>query len=320
MVRRSVYLGAGGYDLTAAGSLVYLPGVNAEVGNLVQRTHDGRMTILNVPAAAHLRFTPSPDGRRIATVVEGVRQQELRVYDLSSGGAQAIDQGFYISAPSWSPDGTRLVYRVDGEPGNERLIVRRLDSPEAPRELLAGGGSQVTQPSSWLADDFLLVGAGTNAAEAMLLDPTASPVRVDSLGFSSFFTSISPDRRWIAIQNQGAAGIRLQPWPARDRVYQVDAVGIEPRWRSATELAFQLPGASAIHQVTVTPASGSPVGARRPLVEDRRFVDTPGWSFAFTGTGDLIYLRSPASDEGHYLRVVPNWVDQMKRAVDEANR
>jgi hypothetical protein len=117
-----------------------------------------------------------------------------------------------------------------------------------------------------------------------------------------------------------ASADTLQPWPARDRVYQVDAVGIEPRWRSATELAFQLPGASAIHQVTVTPASGSPVGARRPLVEDRRFVDTPGWSFAFTGTGGLIYLRSPASDEGHYLRVVPNWVDQMKRAVDEANR
>jgi len=319
-VRRGVYLGAGSYDLTMDGTLVYLPGLNAEVGRLVQRMRDGRLTTLNVSPAAHLRFSPSPEGRRMATVVEGVQQQELRVYDLRDGTYERYDQGFYLSAPVWSPDGTRLVYRRDTAPGQEALLLRRLDSPEAPRALLPGQRTMVTQPSAWLADDFLLVGAGTNAGQALLLNPAVAPTTVDSLGFSSFFTSISPDRRWIAAQNQGAGGIRLLPWPAMDRVYQVDAEGIEPRWRSATELAFQLPGASVIHQVTIDHASGSPVGPRQLVTQDPRFVDTPGWSFAFTGDGDLVYLQSPAGDAGHYLRVVPGWLRQIKRVVDEANR
>ncbi len=320
LVRRSVYLGAGSYDLTANGTLVYLPGLNAEVGNLVQRMRDGRLTILNVGPAAHLRFSPSPEGRRVATVVEGVQQQELRVYDLRDGTYHSYDQGFYVSAPAWSPDGTRLVYRRDTAPGEETLLLRRLDSPEAPRALLPGQGTMVTQPSSWLADDFLLVGAGTNAAQALLLNPAVTPATIDSLGFSSFFTSISPDRRWIAVQNQGAGGIRLLPWPAMDHVYQVDAEGIEPRWRSATELAFQLPGASVIHQVTIDRRSESPVGPRQLVAQDPRFVDTPGWSFAFTSDGDLVYLQAPAGDAGHYLRVVPDWLRKIKRVVDDANR
>lgn len=31
-------------------------------------------------------------------------------------------------------------------------------------------------------------------------------------------------------------------------------------------------------------------------------------------------LQSPAENLVHYVRVIPGWVDQMKAAVDEANR
>jgi len=320
MVRRSVYLGAGSFDLTADGTLVYAPGLNAEVGRLVLRSRDGRVTPLNVGPAAHLRFTPSPDDRRMATVVEGVQQQELRVYDLQSGKYETYDRGFYVSAPSWSPDGRRLVYRRNADPSNEVLLMRYLDSPEPPRELLPKGAPLVTQPSSYRAEDMLLIGVGINEAEVLLLDPTTTPTGVTSLGFSSFFASISPDRRWIAMQNQGAAGIRLQPWPARDRIYQVDAEGIEPRWRSSSELAFQIPGARTIYQVAIGRTGDASVGPREVITEDPRFADTPGWSFAFTSIGDLIYLQSPVEDAMHYVRAVPNWVAQMKRAVNEANR
>lgn len=34
----------------------------------------------------------------------------------------------------------------------------------------------------------------------------------------------------------------------------------------------------------------------------------------------VLYLQSPAENLGYYFRVIPGWVKQMKRAVDEANR
>jgi hypothetical protein len=56
------------------------------------------------------------------------------------------------------------------------------------------------------------------------------------------------------------------------------------------------------------------------IVRDPRFADTPGWSLALTTSGELIYLQSPTENSGFYVRVIPGWVDRMKRAVDAANR
>jgi hypothetical protein len=62
------------------------------------------------------------------------------------------------------------------------------------------------------------------------------------------------------------------------------------------------------------------VVSKELVVRDPRFADTPGWSTAYTPAGELVYLQSPAENLGYYVRVIPDWVDQMKRAVDKANR
>ena len=183
------------------------------------------------------------------------------------------------------------------------------------------------QPSSYLAENFLLVGAGWHASVPMVLDPTVTPPKVDSLRLNSYFVSISPDRAWIAYQNQGARGIVLQPFPSLDRRYQVDPQGGEPLWRSATELVYFTTSTGgntsqrqSFSRVTIDPSSSSPVGKPQVLFTDPRFADTPGWSHAITTGGDIIYLQTPAENLGYYVRVVPGWVQQMKRAVDAANR
>ena len=78
--------------------------------------------------------------------------------------------------------------------------------------------------------------------------------------------------------------------------------------------------AATIHRVRIDATSGSPVGKREIITRDPRFNDTPGWSFALTSSGELIYLQSSSEKLGFYIRVIPGWVGQMKRAVDEANR
>ena len=320
-VRRSAYSGAGHYDITDAGALVYVPGINAEMGRLVRWSSDGRTVPLPVDEAVHLRFSPSPDGQRLGTVVEGIEQEELRLYDLRTGTHEIVDRGFFIGGPGWSPDGLRIAYRKQefDTPDKETVYLRRLDSPEKPRVLISGD-YRANEPNSFLADDFILLGVSVKDGVVMVIDPTTTPPKIDSLPFSNYFISMSPDRKWIAYQNQGARGIMLQPWPSLDRRYQVDAQGGEPRWRSATELVYVVPAGGQLMQVRIDAAANSPVGKPELLFADPRWADTPGWSHAVMAGGDLVYLQTPSENLGYYLRVVPDWVKTMKRAVDMANR
>ena len=175
--------------------------------------------------------------------------------------------------------------------------------------------------SSYLSDTKLLVGSGSERS-AILVDPTVAPVRVDSLGLSAFFVSISPDERWLAYQNQGATGVFVEPWPARTERFSIDPDGSDPQWRSSTELIYYTvrEDAGIFHRVSIDASTYPPVGASRVWKVDPLFSDTDGPSFALGPERDLVYKRFPDQNLGYYVRVVPGWVAQMKRAVDEANR
>ena len=326
MVRRSGYSGAGQFDIADDGTLTYVPGINVDIGRLVRLSRDGRTTELPVEAAAYLRFSSSPDGRRLATVVQGLEYQELKVFDLEGKSQETVDTAFYIGAPAWSPDGGALAYRKSDDPDEESLLLRRLDSPGGPISLLSNRPPRPVQVSSWIAPNFLLVGSLLSKSGAIIVDPTHTPATIDSVGIASYFVSISPDRHWIAYQSGGVTGVHLQPWPALDRHYLVDAEGTEPRWTSNSELVYLSQYRSAgviaasIYRARISGNATSPVESKELIARDPRFADTPGWSLAPTVGGDVIYLQSPSENLGFYLRVIPDWVNQMKRTVDAANR
>jgi serine/threonine-protein kinase len=326
--RRTAYSGGGQFDLTRDGALVYLPGVDAATGRLVRRPSGGAPVPIAVDPATFLRFAPSPDGHRLAVVIEGTQRQELWLFNLRTGSRESLDQALYVSNASWSPDGRRLVYRKFDfdDPDTESLVMRRVDSPEVPRTLVTKTQPIGMVPSSWLADDFLLVGVGFTGGQVMLVDPSKDPARVDTLGLLSNFVSISPDRKWIAHTPVGATLVSVQPWPAMDRKYTVDMAGREPLWRGANELVyFSYVGgkgspSQTFNRVRMDGPADAPVGTREVLFTDPRFIDTPGWSHALMPGGDAVYLQATAENLGYYVRVVPNWVATMKRAVDEANK
>ena len=328
MVRRVSYSGAGQFDITEGGALVYVPGTNAEVGRLIRWSGPQKFAPLPLEPAVYLRWNVSPDGRRIAVVVDGVQQQELRLFDLTTGKSELVDQGFFVGGMSWSPDGRSLVYRLQHakSPNAEQMLLRQLDSPAPPRVLAERDTPMKLQPSSYLSEDFLLIGAIGNV-RAHVMHPGSTPLRTDSLSLNTYFVAASPDARWLAYQAEGLVGVTVQPYPALDRRYLVDAQGHEAQWRSATELVYftTSTGGTGVERqsfshVTIDPRSSTPVGKPEVLFTDSRFSDTPGWSFTIAPGGDIIYLQAMSENLGQYVRVVPNWVKRMKRAVDEANR
>jgi len=98
----------------------------------------------------------------------------------------------------------------------------------------------------------------------------------------------------------------------------VSSDGVEPLWLSSTEVLYR--SGVSWYQVQLNPATGEPVGAPSFWGRDPRFTDTPGWSNRPSRDGGIIYLQGPAQVSTSYLRVIPNWVRQMKAAVDGANR
>ena len=322
-VRRSQYSGTGQYDLTDDGTLVYLPGINADVGRVVRWSSSEGTVAMNVDPATHLRFAPSPDGRRLGTVVEGIQQQEMRIYDLTTGAFEVVEKGFFLGAPGWSPDGRKIAYRKQefANPESETVYERQLDSPDAPRVLVAG--AYQAREASYLADDLLLLSVNGKDQHNFLVNPSVSPVRVDTLSLGAYFIAISPDRRWVAYTLGGTRGLLLQPYPALDKRYLIDASGNEPVWRSATELLYtaQERGILTVKRVMIDAASTtSPVGKPELVIADPRFTETPGWSLGKLPGGGIAYVQSPSENLGYYVRVIPNWVRDMKRAVDAANR
>lgn len=332
-VRRQSYTGAGQWDLTRDGTLVYALGDNGEVGRLVERGRDGDVESLDAQEAAHLRFEMSPDGGRLASVVEAVQGQELRVHDLRTGTVEVVDEGFFVGYPAWSPDGASLVYvRKVGREDGYALIRRDLDGLGAAVELLSvEDGFTYYQPSTWLAPDSLLLGVAGGGDAALLIDPRTAPPGVDTLPFNPFFVAISPDRRWIVWSPQGEDRILLQPWPDLGRRYTITNQGNEARWLADGRLVFYgasddvesgsgAPGSLPFLVAEMNPDGQGPPGAAELLYYDRRWSDTPGWSHTPSPTGGLIYLEGPEVTRVHYLRVIPGWVDEMKAAVAEANR
>ena len=108
----------------------------------------------------------------------------------------------------------------------------------------------------------------------------------------------------------------LEPHPSPDRRYQVADEAWEPRWLSPTELVYWIE--TTWYRVTVGESPDRPLGEARVWFADPRFADTMGESYLVTPDGGVIYVQGPERTTASYLRVVPNWVDQMKRALADA--
>jgi serine/threonine-protein kinase len=312
---RSAYFGFGSYGLSSAGTLVYALGSNRAVGNLV--TTDGRFAdTLAVGRDAFHLFALSPDGRRLATVVDGLQRQELRIYDLRSGEHQTWVRRPLIHQPVWSPRGDRLLFS-----GRDSVFVGNPDRSQPP-ELVAPAPDEF-EAFKWIDGDRV-IGGLWNTYLAMSLDLTKHPAAWDTLATDATFAVASPDGRWLAYNDVDESTVWLAPLPAGGRRYQVASGSVgELGWLHDREFTFLSWGDNyepTIIRASMDVSGGTPVVARRDWMKLPGFIDTAGESYQLTPDGRVLYVRGANDEPKRYLRVIPNWATRMKRAVDEANQ
>jgi hypothetical protein len=285
----------------------------------VRRILGGAEDTLRGAPARHLRFNISPDGRKLASVVEGIRDQELRLYDLETGDFEVLDQARFLSTPFWASGGTELIYQRQ-ERDTAEVLARRLNSSQRPRVLLDLPGVTLVQ---YVDSSLMLLTVG-QGEDVLAVDASVHPARVDTLiSDPTYFARVSPDRRWLVWRDQADRGY-LARWP-----------GLNPRWTISTGQPFEpywLPDGSLLwhappnpdvgHTYTMAmhPGADPPNGPLELRFGDPRMGETPGWSNSITSSGAIIYPLMPEQLHVHYVRVVPHWVERMERTVDEANK
>jgi eukaryotic-like serine/threonine-protein kinase len=307
------FTGTASYAVAASGTLVYAQGDNRSVGHLV-RLREAGMDTLPFGREAFLRFGFSPDGRRLAAVVEGLEGQELRIYDAATGRYQTWIRGPRITHPVWSPDGDRLLFGA-----NDSIFVGSPDRSSPPEFLVHLPESEAMR---WMPDDRVYtLRFRPNAALVLRLD--RRPVTIDSLFSNTGFFWPSADGRWIAYPDAAFTRAWIEPLPRDGRRFEVAAGNLEDfAWLSASELGVPITDGprTRVERVTVSPTADPPVQNRGLWAEAPGFRDNNGPSSVTAPGGGLIYLRGATARPASYLRVVPRWVDRMKQAVDEANR
>ncbi len=313
---RAEALGDAQIDVAPNGTLVFAPGVNATVGRVVRLRPGHAPEPLLAEVAGFQRIDLSPDGRWLAAAVQVADGQELRLYDLRDGQRGTLLTAELVRHPLWNPAGNRLLVATRDSTLSS-ILATTPGSGRRPDTLLAVHGVALAVDPLDYPDEHTVLIQDWGSNVTRRFDPAISPPHFDTLLTAARFPSIAPGGKHIVYQEGGASGVQVTSYPVAGRRWQVAADGVEPLWLSATEILYRT--GVAWYLTRIDPVTGEPTGPATLWGRDPRFNDTSGWSNRPSHDGGIIYVQGPAEVSASYLRVVPNWLAQMKRAVAAAN-
>ncbi|MDX1430294.1 MAG: hypothetical protein R3282_08400, partial [Rhodothermales bacterium] len=258
-VRREAFTGAGQYTISANGTLVFAEGTNGAIGQMVSVTPGGEPTPLSDVSAFFLRFDVTRDRRQLAVVIEGIRDQELHVYDLETGQDRIWFRSSIIGEPLWTPSADRLVVSTyDPRARRWAIVAGHPDASSLPDTLLSGPGLQTVDLLTYGANGVAVGNSWDRPQVAISIDLSTRPITLDTIVTDAFFATLSPDTRWLSYMRATTLVSVISPYPSLDRQYQVSDSHGEGQWLSPTEL-IMLQCCTTFYKATIDPTAVNPV-------------------------------------------------------------
>ena len=324
-VNLTFFDGQAGFTVSDNGTLVFARASEVNGHNrLAWRDRAGATTRTDSAIAGLLAARLSPDGRRVALVIED-EGLDIWVQDLEQGGRTKVTFGAASEfAPIWRPDGNGLVYLVE-EP-QFHLYTQLLNDTGGER--LLHGGPYDSIPTSITPDGWVLFAHHTQDTGVDIwmvpLDGSQPARAVLETRFAERAATLSPDGRWLAYQSNesGRDEVYVRSFPELAGPYPVSRDGgTSPLWsRNGQELFYRRGDAlitvpvSMEEEFSVGPLTQQTVrrdvsgGVGDSIVETLNLFDeTPDGEF-------FVVERGPAAPPLR-AHVVLNWFNELEALV-----
>lgn len=308
--------GSGQFDIAENGTLAYTPGDNTPLVSMVKMQKGKEAVRLPIEANFFQRFDMTTNGRWLAGIVIGPQSQELRIYDLKNGQSFTWLRAVSFRHALWNHEGTKLlVFLRDGK--HAYIVYGSPWSNAAPDTLLTDDPAKPFSEPVDFPDDHTVIAYDVRTGITQLIDPTVRPPKPAPLDMQVRFAIVSPGGKLVAYQDPDSR-IMVTSFPPTSERIQIASAGVEPMWLSDSEVLFR--SGISWYSSRVNPVTGEPTGTPELWGKDPRFSDTAGWSNRSSHDGGIIYAQGPPQSTARFIRVIPNWVNQMKAAVDSVNR
>ncbi len=211
--------------------------------------------------------------------------------------------------PTFSPDGSRIVYAVDND-----LVERTADGQGAETSLLKADG--VTFVTDWSADGRFIVvtSQGKGTGFDLLILPTfgdKKPYTWLKTPFNELNAVFSPDGRYLAYQSNesGRQEIYVQSFPGPGGKWQVSSNGgNQPHWRGDGKELFFRSLDQKIMAVDVTTGAAFEAGVPKALFPVHLDPTLARNHFLPSKDGQrFLLVATPARDAITPTTVVLNW-------------
>lgn len=259
----------------------------------------------------------SPDGKKVAFGFQG----DIWIYDTvrQTRSRLTTENG---GEPVWTPDGKRLVFWSTRD-GGFNLYWKAADGSGKVEPLLVK--EQDVLASSWTPDGKTLAFYchGLDSLHDIWVFPLdGEPSALIHDPFDKRLPKISPDGRWLAyVSNEsGRDEIYVQPFPELGKRWLIsNAGGNEPVWSKNGQELFYRNGRRMM-SVSIQTAPEFQPGTPQVLFEEEYEVDIySDQSYDVTPDGQR-FVMIQSQEQDIQIHVVLNWLEEVKRKMQEKNR
>ena len=337
--------GCAQFAVSSTGTLAYVPGRNIfEARPLAWMDRSGVPAVVRAEPAEWLNPDVSPDGRYIAMDIRADGHRDIWVYEWARNSLTRVTtEPTNEEFPVWTPDGTRIVYRVftsSTDPGGSSLAWKRADGTGAAQVLMRAPG--MLRPGSWHPTRPLLayVAAtpGREDDDVMILPIEGDDARGWVPGRPTAFVNgaareraprFSPDGSWLAYGSNetGPEQIYVQPFPGPGG-RTVVASGTGPAWsRTRHELVYTERAVDHRHALLTVPYRVEKgtfhVEAPRPWATRAAWLrELSGYGlYALHPDGARVVMAPPSATDAaaaSHLTLVLNLFDELRRSTPVA--
>ncbi len=316
---RSEEWGSVQFTLTRDGTLVYVSGGPAWIGNLVWVDRTGATTPIMVPPHAYQQFALSPDGRRIALEISEATR-DIYIFEFARGGLIRFTNAGANESPRWTPDGKQVTFlRQNGSVAE--VVLKSVASGS--EELIMTGTARV--PDSWSPDGNILAymeSTPETSLDIWMKRRDQPPQPWLKARFRAMGAAFSRDGKYIAYvsDESGQYEIYVRPASGEGAKWQISSEGgEEPLWsKDGRELFYRTGPKWMAAEVTIEPQFKA--STPRMLFEGP-YLNVPGVSYDVAADGRFLMLeenyKQPTTTQ---LQVILNWSEEVKRRVPAGSK